>query len=444
MTTEARSSGISYQQLLDTDTRDVPEVLRWEAPIEAGPIRVPIERYTSREFHELEVEKLWKKVWQMACREEELPEVGDTVPYEIADSQILVVRSAPNEVQAFHNVCLHRGRQLREYSGNVAELRCPFHGWSWNLDGSLKEIPCRWDFPSVEREKYALPEVKVALWAGFVFINLDPDCEPFSHFVGNLGDHFTRWPLENRYKEAHVAHPMRCNWKVVQEAFMEAYHVVGTHPQMLASLGDSNSQYDVWGNFSRAMTPNGTPSPHVNFEPSQQQQLDVIIDRSMDAPPMMQVPEGKGAREVLAGMARMGLGRVVGGVQDLTDAELSDSFYYTLFPNFHPWGAYNKIIYRFRPWGNAPDESLMEVIYLSPFRGERPPPAEIHWLDWDDDFTKAPELGFLARVFNQDVFNLAKVQKGLKAAVHDDVTFASYQETKIRHFHGLLSQYTEA
>jgi phenylpropionate dioxygenase-like ring-hydroxylating dioxygenase large terminal subunit len=441
---ETRSSGISYQQLLDTDTRPVPEVLRWESPLDEGPVRVPRERYVSQEFHDLEVEKLWKKVWQMACREEELPEVGDTVTYEIAESSIVIVRSAPDRVQAFHNVCLHRGRKLREHTGNVSQLRCPFHGWTWNLDGSLKEIPCRWDFPHVDRDEYGLPEVQVALWGGFVFINMDPNCEPFSDFVGDLADHFTRWPLEDRYKEAHVAKRMRCNWKVVQEAFMEAYHVVATHPQLLASIGDSNSQYDVWGNFSRAMTPNGTPSPHVDFLPTQQHQLDVIVDRSMDAPAMLQVPEGKGARETLAGMSRMGMQKEVGGVQDLTDAELSDSFYYTLFPNFHPWGAYNRIIYRFRPWGKVPDESLMEVMYLSPFRGKRPPPADIHWLDFDDDWTQAPELGFLARVFNQDSFNIPHVQAGLRAGVNRDVTFAAYQETKIRHFHKLLEQRLEA
>ncbi len=436
----ARSSGISYQDLLDTDTKPVPEVLRLESPLEIGPIRVPRARYVSREFHDLEVEKLWKKVWQMACREEEIPEVGDTTVYDIADSSILIVRSAEDRIQAFHNACLHRGRQLRERAGRASQLRCPFHGWTWNLDGSLKEIPCRWDFPHVERSEYNLPEVRVATWGGFVFINMDPNAEPFAGFVGDLSSHFDRWPLEERYKEVHVAKLLACNWKVAQEAFMEAYHVVATHPQLLASIGDSNSQYDVWGNFSRAMTPNGTPSPHVDWEPDEQELLDILTNKSLDEPSALQVPRDMKARAILASMARMQMQRVVGGVQELTDAELSDSFYYTLFPNFHPWGAYNRIIYRFRPWGNVPHECLMEVMYLAPFRGKRPPPADVHWLAEDEDWTQAPELGFLARVFNQDIFNLPKVQRGLRASVREHVTFAAYQETKIRHFHALLEE----
>ena len=137
-----RSAGISYQQLLDSDTRPVPEVLRLESARDLPVVRVPLERYTSQAFHDLEVEKLWKKAWQMACREEELTEVGDTVVYEIAHLSFLVVRSAPNEIKAYYNACLQRGRRLRDESGRVPELRCPFHGWTWNLDGSLKGVTC--------------------------------------------------------------------------------------------------------------------------------------------------------------------------------------------------------------------------------------------------------------------------------------------------------------
>src|SRR5215813_3651710 len=104
---EARSDGVSYQALLDTDTRPVPEVLRWQSRRELPSVRVPIERYTSRAFHALEVERVWKKVWQMACREEEIPEVGDHALYEIADVSLLVVRAAQGEIRAFHNTCLH-------------------------------------------------------------------------------------------------------------------------------------------------------------------------------------------------------------------------------------------------------------------------------------------------------------------------------------------------
>jgi phenylpropionate dioxygenase-like ring-hydroxylating dioxygenase large terminal subunit len=441
----ARSAGVLYQELLQTDARPVPEVLRLESPIAPGVTRVPVERYISKAFHDLEVEKVWKRVWQMACREEDIPEVGDYTVYDIADLSFLVVRISDDEIKAFYNACLHRGRQLREFDGKRAsEFRCPFHGWAWEIDGTLKEVVCAWDFPEVTPETHHLPEVKVGTWGGFVFINPDPDAEPLEDFLGDLPKHFERWALEKRFKQAHVAKILRCNWKVAQEAFMEAYHVVATHPQILQNLGDSNSQYDVFGNFSRAITPGATPSPHLKQRPDEQQILDSMLDKQLDEPSPLIVPEGKTAREVGAAAAREAMRALIGDAADeFSDAEFSDAIYYTLFPNLHPWGGFNRITYRFRPYGNDPDMSIMECMFLAPYPEgtPRPPAAPIHWLDVDDDWVEAPELGMLARVFNQDVFNIPKVQRGLKTLKDPYVSFASYNETKIRHFHMLLDRW---
>lgn len=443
----ARSPGLSYQDLLNADSRpeNVPAVLRWQSWEYLGDADIPRERYTSREFHELEKERLWKRVWQVACREEDIPEIGDTCVYDICDLSILVVRSKADEIKAFYNACLHRGRQLREHDGNAHELRCAFHGFCWRLDGSLKQVPCEWDFPQIDPADpaWALPEVRVGTWGGFVFVNLDPACEPLESFLGDLPEHFRKWPLEQRYKSVHVARVFRANWKVVQEAFMEAYHVVATHPQLLPGIGDANSQYDWSGNFSRAITPNGTPSPHLSWQPTEQEMFDAMSDRRLDEPPAITLAEGQTARSVAGEGGRHRLRAVLGERADeLSDAELADSIYYTLFPNFHPWGAYNRIVYRFRPYEDRHDMSVMECMFLEPYDPSQPkPPAvPIHWLGPDDDWTEAPELGMLAKVFNQDSFNLPKVQRGL-ASLRKDVTLAVYQETKLRHFHHLLSQW---
>ncbi|MFM7119277.1 MAG: aromatic ring-hydroxylating dioxygenase subunit alpha, partial [Gammaproteobacteria bacterium] len=106
------------------------------------------------------------------------------------------------------------------------------------------------------------------------------------------------------------------------------------------------------------------------------------------------------------------------------------------------WGGYNRIVYRFRPWKNLHDQSLMECYYLSPVKGERPAPAAFHLLGEDEPWTHAAELGLLAKVFTQDTFNLPNVQRGLKAAPFEEVVFARYQETKLRHFHALLEAWT--
>src|SRR4051812_46308571 len=246
-----RSPGIAYQDLLDTDSRAVPGVLRLQSPAYLGSDDLPIERYTTRAWHDLEVERLWKRVWQFACREEDIPEPGDHHVYEIANLSFLVVRTPAGAINAYPNACLHRGRRLKDFDGQCSELRCPFHGFAWELDGRLKDVPARWDFEHIDDAGFALPQVKVATWADFVFINPDPDAAPFAEFVAELAGQMAVWDLGARYKEAHVARVVRANWKIAQEAFCEAFHVNGTHPQVLPYLGDTNSQVDVWENCAR-------------------------------------------------------------------------------------------------------------------------------------------------------------------------------------------------
>ncbi len=439
---ELRSEGISYQELIADDAVPPPRTLTLENPYHAPLVSVPVHRYTSQAFHEREMDRLWPRVWQMACREEEIPTVGDHIVYDIGRYSIIVVRTAEG-IRAHHNVCRHRGRRLCDQGGHAPSFICPFHGFTWNLDGSLRGITSEWDFPHVDRANFTLTPVRCDTWGGWVFVNMDANAEPLADFLGDLPQHFAVWRPEERYIQAHVAKVMRCNWKVCQEAFMEAFHVIRTHPQILTGIGDENSQYDAWGNFSRAITANGTPSPHLPGEPSEQEIFESVIMRDLDDPPAPRVPPNTTARAMMAAHARASLAPVVGEDVAVSDACVSDSIYYTLFPNFHPWGGYNRIVYRFRPHDNRCDRSVMECYYLSPFAGERPDPAPMHWLEADEPWTNAPELGMLAKVFTQDTFNLPQVQKGLEAAQYDEVVLANYQETKIRHFHTLLNAWLE-
>ena len=440
MNMKAHSKGVRYQELIASDAIAPPRTLTLENPIDLPTTTVPVAQFTSRAYHDLEMLRLWPRVWQMACREEEIPNVGDHLLYEVGRFSIIVARSEAG-IRAHHNVCLHRGRKLVDRDGHGKAFTCAFHGFTWNLDGTLRYIPSRWDFPDVQDDKFCLTPVKVETWGGFVFINMNPAAEPLAKFLGDLPNHFAVWKPEDRYIQAHVAKVMPCNWKVCQEAFMEAYHVVLTHPQLLPGIGDENSQYDVWGNFSRAITPNGTPSPHLKWQPSEQEMFDSMSDRPFDEPAAAQVATGGRARQLSAAASRAGLQAVVGDNVVLSDAELADSIYYTLFPNFHPWGGYNRIVYRFRPLGDDPDRSIMECYFLSPFKGERPKPAKTHWLAESQPWTDAPELGLLARVFEQDCANLGQVQAGLHAMQVPEVVLARYQETKLRHFHHLLEQW---
>ena len=437
--TMTRSPGLTYQDLLDQDSHEVPEVLRLQSPRDVGENEFPVARYTSKEWHDREVEHLWKKVWQFACREEEIPEPGDHLRYDIAGMSFLIVRTESGAIKAYPNACLHRGRMLKEFDGHTSELRCPFHGFCWHLDGKLKDIPADWDFPQIKQDEFSLPELPTATWAGFVFINPDQNCAPFDDFIKDLRSQFERWDLAALHIEAHVAKVMPCNWKIAQEAFCEAYHVNGTHPQILRGLGDVNSQVDIWDNCARVVTPGITPSPLLDYEISDTDMLRAMMDLPPDAP-VPELPDGMNARAFMAAISRDGLRAAAGArVDEYCDAEIVDSIDYTLFPNFHPWGAFNKIVYRFRPNGSDHRSCIFECFMLMPFQGERPPPAKIHWLKEDEKWSSA--LGFLGKVFDQDCFNMPKVQLGLESTYQTGVVLSKYQEGKVRWLHHKLTEW---
>ena len=275
-----------------------------------------------------------------------------------------------------------------------------------------------------------------------MFINPDPDCESFEDFIGDMPKHFERWDLADRYVQGHVSKIVRANWKITQEAFSESFHVGGTHPQALPYLGDVNSQVDIWENFSRVITPGGTPSPLLSSAPTEQDILNYMLDVRVDEESFIPLAEGQSAREASAVAARDRWRGIVGDrVDDWSDAEFIDNIDYSLFPNFHPWGAYNRIVYRFRPNGDDHRSSIMDIILLAPFTGERPMPAGITYLGPDDSFTEAAELGMLAKIFDQDGFNMPKVQKGLEQTHKPGVTLATYQESKVRWHHVLLGEW---
>ena len=442
-----RSPGPSWQDVLDQDSRPVPDFLRAESPYLNGFGDIPKDRYLSREWHEKEKACLWSRVWQFACREEQIPEIGSYIVYEIADQSYLVSRVSEDEIKAYPNVCLHRGRLLKTYDGRCSEFRCPYHGFAWHLDGELKHIPAEWDFPHLEArsEDMALPEVEVGTWAGFVFINPDPEAESLQDFLGEeILRHFERWDLENRYIQAHVSKIVNCNWKIANEAFSEGFHVNATHPQGMTYTGDPQSQVDIWGNTARNISPKGIPCPLLPFVPTEEQMLRDALDVREGEPLPIPFEDGETMRAALSRAGRERFRDSFGDrVDDLTDAEFLDAWVYTVFPNFMPWGAFNRIFYRFRPNGDEHESCIFEIFYLAPFSGDRPPPATETKLGPSDPWTDAPELEKLAMVAEQDTFNMQRVHQGLKVLRREGVLLSRYQESIVRWRQDLIQEYVE-
>lgn len=445
----ARCEGVSFQDLLDLEEVPVPAFLRQNTNPYMGNDDLPVGRYISREFHDLERERMWSRVWQMACREEDIPEVGDHHVYTIFDQSVIVTRSAATEIRGYINSCLHRGRLLRDEGGCVNEFRCPFHGATWGLDGSFKGIPCEWDFRHLENLDMSLPEVKVGRWGGFVFINFDRDAAPLEDYLGVLPDHFSRYPLEDYYKAIHVQRKVACNWKVGAEAFMESFHTIETHSQILTFTGDANSQYDTFGdNISRSVTPMGVPSPHLSGISEEAVMRDILKlsgRMALDSDEGLEMPADLTARKYVGEMNRKIFEEA--SATDLADAtlsELEDAILYSLFPNFQIWiGYHGNIVYRFLPNGDDPDSCIFDIMLLMRYpKGEqRPASVPVHTLAADQPFSTAAELGALGPVFDQDDSNMGAVQRGMKASRKGTVSLASYQESRIRHLHQTLDKY---
>lgn len=439
----------SVQEVLAADANPPPASLRGESPAAGlGSADISIERYFSKAWHDREVETVWRKTWQMACRVEELESVGDHVVYDIVHDSVIVVRSKPDEIRAYINSCLHRGTQLRAEGGTVNKFRCPFHGFTWSLDGKLTEVPGEWDFPHLNRKEFCLPEAKVGVWGGFVFINFDKDCEPLESYLEILPEHFASFGLEDRYVAAHVAKIMPCNWKLGMEAFIESYHIPSAHPQVLAYYGDVNTQYDVWPgvrHVNRMISMQGLPSPSLGPVPAETTVEHMRRDMPFFGGRPIEVGPGESPRAKLAERARERIGRSTGrDMSQLSDSESLDLIEYLLFPNMVPWGGQTvPVTYRFRPYGDDPEQSIMEIYFLFAKNadGTHPPAAKTTWLGPEETWSGAPELGASGMVADQDTDNLKRIQRGLRASKKPGVTLANYQESRIRHYHQTLDAY---
>ncbi len=199
------------------------------------PELIPAERYYDPEFFELEKKHLWPKVWQMACRLEVIPEVGDYVEYTILDKSVILVRTHDG-VKAFHNACRHRGVRLANGPGNCAKegFICPFHGWRWNAGGECTFVFGKEIFSpeKLEQAEIDLAPVRVEFWGGCAFINFDDNAPPLLDCLGPVTTRMDARHTDKLKMDWWYGTVLPTNWKLAMEAFQEGYHVMQTHPQL--------------------------------------------------------------------------------------------------------------------------------------------------------------------------------------------------------------------
>lgn len=430
---------------------------------------IPKEAYISKVFSEREKEALWPRVWQVACREEELKKVGDYVTYEICDQSVIVVRAAEDSLRAYHNACLHRGRRLTRGCGSATAFRCNFHGWRWKLDGTLDRILDEKDWdgcPGMAHEDLKLPELRVDSWGGFVFVNFDLDCEPLADFLAPMPQYIDPFSFDKLRIRWHYSVKVPCNWKVALEAFSEGYHVATTHPQLLPTYGDDYTYSKAMGKhgmfyYDRSNLPPGAPSPRLERPFPDDLRPGIVgaieqLDRTLKA--IVTPRDAMAARRLMTEAQAsdpipeifMKLGQFQYEAANAAGAHwpsitpqqvMEAGSDWHVFPNlvFLP-GMSGTIAYRARPWGNGsdPDWAIFDIWSLEQYAPGEEPPYEPVFL-YDDDGWMG--IGNISLILKQDFDNMSEVQRGMKQAGFKACRTNPKQEAAISNMHRVLYEY---
>jgi phenylpropionate dioxygenase-like ring-hydroxylating dioxygenase large terminal subunit len=432
-------------------------------PPAASPVRedfVPADAYISPDFAKAEKQKLWPYVWQWACREEEIPNAGDYVTYEVCDESITVVRKQDGTIAAYHNVCPHRGRKLTSGCGRMGRFHCKFHGWQWDLDGRPVAVVDRQDWGDrMPDEEIMLAPVKVGSWGGWVFVNMDPEAESLDEFLEPAKAVLDPYEFEKmRYKWRKRVR-MDCNWKVALEAFNEGYHVQTTHRQLLPNF-DDRTYSKVYGKHGMFGAPAdalfGLSSPRLGGPEGDLRTGLYEFNREVwetlratTTPEIMEagrrlsgLPENTPIAEIYGAFMRFHreeLEKNGIGSPDVTPEQvMAVGIDWHIFPNmvFLPQPT-NLLGYRARPDGENPDRCIFEVYVLERFAEGQVPKAEVESADdWRD-----VDWGL---ILTQDFQNMSEVQAGMRSRGFKGARTNPVQEKAVSNFHDTLWQYVHA
>lgn len=425
---------------------------------------VAADHYISPEFAKIEAEKLWYRVWQMACREEEIPNVGDYYTYDIVDQSIIVIRVAADEIKAYYNVCPHRGRTITEGCGHAARLFCKFHGWSWKLDGTIAKVVDRHEWPeeSLTDDDLNLVPVKVGRWSGWVYINMDPDSISLEEHLAPAKAYLDPYDIGGMNYHWRKSTIFDCNWKVALEAFNEGYHVQTTHNQMLRYMDDwtqsyargRHSHFGYWesmpmGSRSARLT-DGKPTEDIR--PGIRDYMEDMA-ATLNAGSSVQtvfaarrveqeVPPGTPPMEVLAKFGQYIYENAASqGLQwpSITPEQMyAAGVDWHLFPNqIMLMGPTGLLGYRARPFGNDPDKCVWDVYSLQRYPEGQVPKVEHEWSQDHGD------VDFWGLILTQDYQNMGQVQKGMKSKGFKGAKPNPRQEIAVINFHRSLDDFVE-
>jgi Rieske 2Fe-2S family protein len=202
---------------------------------------LPSSAYTSTEIYERELDRIFYSKWLLVCHESQIGNTGDVRVQRIGQKSIIVVRGGSGELNAFHNVCRHRGSTIVGESCNTSVLQCPYHGWTYKPDGALVGAPHMEKTMGFRKEDYPLLPVRLEMWGGFVFVNFDSRAESLSSYLGDFKEKFNKYNFGDLKHVGRVGeYEVPANWKVYIENFNECYHCPLVHPETLGKYYTSH------------------------------------------------------------------------------------------------------------------------------------------------------------------------------------------------------------
>ena len=192
-------------------------------------IAMPPEIYTSQDISALEAKNIFARDWVCAGLANEIPNPGDYITYTIVDQPVFVTRDNAGNVRAYANVCRHRMMQLLEGRGNKKRIVCPYHAWTYDLNGKLVGAPHMQHSNAFSKKDICLPEVNVEVWEGWIYLSLNPDAIPVVETLKPLAKIVERYNMADYVPVVTEDHAWKTNWKLLTENFMEGYHLPVAH-----------------------------------------------------------------------------------------------------------------------------------------------------------------------------------------------------------------------
>ena len=197
---------------------------------------LPVECYIAEEFYKREVENIFKKCWNCIGREDFVKNPGDYFTRTLVGVSLIIIRGHDMKIRAFVNACRHRGTKLLVDKGQCREIHCPYHGWNYNLDGTLRAFNAMEEAKNLEPKDFGLVEVKLDTWASLIFVNFDSNCASLRQFIGRLGDHTESYHWEDMVTVRHREVVIKTNWKSYVENSMEPIHLPLVHKKSIGHV----------------------------------------------------------------------------------------------------------------------------------------------------------------------------------------------------------------